>query len=179
MRTSLKRVGLVVAISVLGVLAIGGTAGAVARGTTTVRLDPATIDVVVNDLGLSPAAVLPGKLSGLEASFPIVGNAKDGVIKHTGGLSLSDGTTKLSLTRYFIDTNVGQLTAMASVDGVEVGRIPLFDVTLTTPAAGCAASAELALTSDAAGALDMIFDLPVTPEELTGAHFGTACVAPR
>jgi hypothetical protein len=180
MRTFLKRMSLVAAVSVLAVFAIGGTAGATARGTTTVDLDPATIGVVVNDLGLSPAAVTPGRLSGLQASFPIVGNAKDGVIKHTGGLSLSDGTTTLGLTKYFIDTNVGQLTAIATVDGVEVGRIPLFDVTLISPpAAGCAASASLALTYDAAAALDMVFDLPVAPEDLDGASFGTACVSPR
>lgn len=178
MRSHLKRVSLVAAISVLGVFAIGGTAAA-ARGTTTVSLDPATIGVVVNDLGLTPAAVSPGTLSGLEASFPIVGNAKGGIIKHTGGLSLSDGMTTLALTKYFIDTNVGQLTAIASVDGVEVGRIPLFDVTLIDPASGCAASAELGLTLDAATALDTIFDLPVTPGDLDGVHFGTACVSPR
>jgi hypothetical protein len=179
MRTFWKRVSIVAAIAAIAAFAAGGSAGAVARGTTSVDLEPATIDVVVNVLGLSPAAVTPGQLSGLEASFPIVGNAKDGVIKHVGGLSLSDGETTLKLTRYFIDTNVGQLTAVASVDDVRVGRIPLFDVTLIAPAAGCAASADLALTSDAAGALDAIFDLPVEPEDLTGADFGTACVAPR
>jgi len=175
----LKRVSLVAAISVLGVFAIGGSAGATARGTTSVDLEAATIDVIVNDLGLAPAAVTPGRLSGLMASFPIVGNAKDGVIKHTGGLSLSDGPTRLALTKYFIDTKVGQLTSIATVDGVEVGRIPLFDVTLIQAAPGCAASASLALTYDAAAALDTIFDLPVAPEDLDGASFGTACVSPR
>lgn len=179
MRTFGKRVSIIAAITVLASLAVGGTAGALARGTTSVDLEPATIDVVVNTLGLTPAAITPGQLSGLEASFPIVGNAKDGVIKHVGGLSLSDGETTLKLTQYFIDTNVGQLTAVASVDGVRVGRIPLFDVTLIAPAAGCAASADLALSADAAAALDAIFDLPVEPEDLTGADFGTACVAPR
>jgi hypothetical protein len=179
MRTFVKRISLVAAISVLGALALGGTAGAIARGTTTVDLDPETIEVVVNDLGLLPAAVNPGKLSGLQASFPIVGNANDGVIKHTGGLSLSDGMTTLALTKYFIDTNVGQLTAIATVDGVEVGRIPLFDVTLLAPAAGCAASASLALTSEAAEALVAVFELPVAPGDLEGASFGTACVSPR
>jgi hypothetical protein len=179
MRTFLKRISLVAAVSALGAFALGGTAAAMARGTTTVDLDPATIGVVVEDLGLAPAAVNPGKLSGLQASFPIVGNAKDGVIKHTGGLSLSDGTTTLALTKYFIDTNVGELTAIAKVNGVEVGRIALFDVTLIEPVAGCAASASLALTDDAAAALDAIFDLPVMPEDLAGASFGTACVAPR
>jgi hypothetical protein len=179
MRTLLKRIGLVTAFSVLGMFALGGNAGAIARGTTTVDLDPGTIGVVVGDLGLAPAALTPGTLSGLEASFPIVGNAKDGIIKHTGGLSLSDGSTTLALTRYFIDLNTAQLTAMAAVDGVAVGRIPLFDVTLIDPAAGCAASADIALTLDAAIALDMVFDLPVEPEDLAGAPFGTACVSPR
>ena len=185
MRSFLRRVGLFTAVAVLGAVAVAGTAGAagLARGATTVTLNQATIGVVVNDLGLAPAALKPGSLgmngSDLQAAFPIVGNLKGGIIKHTGGLSLSDGSTTLALTNYFIDTNEGVLTAKASVDGVEVGRIPLFDLGAAPAQTGCAATAQLGLSFDAATALDAVFDLPVEPEDLTGADFGIACVAPR
>jgi hypothetical protein len=185
MRTFFRRAGLITAMAVLGAFAVGGTAGAagLARGATTVTLNQATIGVVVNDLGLTPAALQPGSLgmsgSDLQAAFPIVGNLKDGIIKHTGGLSLTDGETTLYLTKYFIDTNSGVLTAKASVDGSPVGRIPLFDLGAAPAQPGCAATAQLGLSADAAAALVAVFGLPVTPGDLTGADFGVACVAPR
>lgn len=147
-----------------------------ARGATTVTLNTDTIGAVVG-LGLTPAAVSPGVLGGdpLQASFPIVGNSKGGMIKHTGGLSLSAGADTLALTNYTIDVNTGVLTAKAELNGDSLGRIPLFDLALLPAGAGCAASASLSLSGTAAGALTAIFGAP----DLTGADFGTACVAPR
>ena len=146
-----------------------------ARGATTVTLDTDTIGAVVG-LGLTPAAVSPGVLGGdpLQASFPIVGNSKGGMIKHTGGLSLSAGADTLALTNYTIDLNTGMLTAKADLNGDSLGRIPLFDL---GPAAvpGCVTAASLSLTADAADALTAIFGVP----NLRGADFGDACVAPR
>ena len=180
MRTFLKRTGIITAMAVLGAFAVGGTAGAagLARGSTTVTLNQDTIEAVVG-LGLTPAALTPGSLGmdgeDLEAAFPIVGNLKNGVIKHTGGLSLSDGETTLYLTKYFIDTNMGVLTAKASVDGSPVGRIPLFDLESASAQPECAATAQLLLSADAAAALEAVFGAP----DLTGADSGVACVAPR
>jgi hypothetical protein len=149
-----------------------------ARGVTTVTLDQGTIGAVVG-LGLEPAPVGPGVLgmdgAELKAAFPIVGNMKDGQIKHTGGLTLSGGGTVLALTNYTIDTNTGVLTAAAAVNGDGVGRIPLFDLGGAASRAGCAATASLSLDEAAAGALTAIFGAP----DLTGAPFGIACVAPR
>jgi len=149
-----------------------------ARGATTVTLDQGTIGAVVG-LGLSPAPASPGVLgtdgADLKASFPIVGNMNDGKIKHTGGLTLTGGGTVLSLTNYTIDTNSWVLTAAAAVDGEDVGRIPLFDLDATPTQSGCAANASLSLTDTAAAALTAVFGAP----DLTGAPFGTACVAPR
>jgi hypothetical protein len=149
-----------------------------ARGVTTVTLDQGTIGTVV-DLGLTPAAVTPAVLgmdgADLQAAFPIVGNSKGGVIKHSGGLTFTDGDTVLSLTNYRIDTNDFVLTAIAAVDGQEVGRITLFELGDAPSQAGCTATASLSLGSVAAGALTDVFGAP----DLTGANFGTACVAPR
>lgn len=180
MRKTLARLGVAASIAAL-TLTAAQSAQAVtpqgkARGATTVTLNSGTIGTVVG-LGLTPAAVGPAVLGGtpLQASFPIVGNLKGGVIKHTGGLSLTAGSTVLTLTNYDIDTTKGVLTAEAAVNGADLGRVPLFDLGKADPQSGCAATAELTLDSAAAGALTTVFDAP----DLTGADFGTACVAPR
>jgi hypothetical protein len=180
-RSPLARIGAVAAVATLALSVTIGSADALtpkgkARGATTVTLNTATIGAVVG-LGLTPAAVAPGVLGGdpLQASFPIVGNLKGGVIKHSGGLSLTAGDKSLALTNYYIDTNTGVLTAAAALNGTDLGRIPLFDLGAAAAQAGCAATAELTLDPAAAGALTAIFGAP----DLTGADFGTACVAPR
>lgn len=182
MRKVLIRSAAVAATALLALSATAASASAItptgkARGATTVTLDAGTIGAVVG-LGLTPAPVGPGVLGGspLQASFPITGAfAKGGIVKHVGGLSLSAGGTTLSLTNYWIDLNRGVLTANAAVNGSSVGRVDLFDLGAAAPKAGCAATAELSLDSQAAGALTAVFGAP----NLTGAHFGTACVAPR
>lgn len=180
MRKTLARLGVAASVAAL-TLTAAQTADALtptgkARGATTVTLNATTIGEVVG-LGLTPAAVAPGVLGGspLQASFPIVGNAKGGVIKHTGGLSLTAGSTTLTLTNYDIDTTKGVLTAAAAVDGDALGRVALFDLGPAPAQPGCAATAELTLDKAAAGALAAVFKAP----DLTGTDFGQACVAPR
>lgn len=181
MRKSFARIGAIAAVATLALSVTVGSASAItptgkARGATTVTLNGDTIGAVVG-LGLTPAAIAPGVLGGdpLQASFPIVGNSKGGIIKHTGGLSLTAGDTSLALTNYYIDTKNNVLTAAAALNGTELGRIPLFDLGKAPAQTGCAATAKLTLTADAAAALTAIFKAP----DLTGADFGTACVAPR
>lgn len=183
MKASMKRGIVLGVVAALGLFAVGSAAASVAptgkaRGATTVDLNTDTIGAVV-DLGLTPAPVHPGALGAhgddLLASFPIVGNLSGGVIKHTGGLSLSTEDTRLTLTNYWIDTNEGVLTAYAEVDGAAVGRLPLFDLGAAPARSGCAATASLALSAEAAGALTAVFGAP----NLTGADFGDACVSPR
>lgn len=185
MKAAVKRSVAIAVIAAIGLFTIGSVAGASvapqgkARGATTVDLNTDTIGAVVG-LGLTPAPVSPGVLGAhgddLLASFPIVGNIlKDGVVKHTGGLSLSAGDTTLTLTNYWIETGSGVLTAYAEVNGDAVGRLPLFVLGAAAPQDGCFATASLALSSEAAGALTAVFGAP----NLTGADFGVACVAPR
>jgi hypothetical protein len=151
-------------------------------GRTVVTLNQATIGTIVNDLHLTPAAVAPGTLgmvgSELQAAFPIRGRIEHGKIRHRGGLSLTSGSTTLSLTRYTIDTGTGLLTARAAVNGQFVARMPLFDLGSAPAKAGCAATASLALDAAAAKALVGVFSLPVDPAAITGVDFGTACVQP-
>jgi hypothetical protein len=187
MKNRMKRLGIILSVAAVGLVGTFGTASAAvapqghARGATTVTLNQDTIGAVI-DLGLTPGAVAPGVLGmsddDLQAAFPIVGNLKGGVIKHTGGLSLSAGGTVLTLTNYFIDLRDAEnpiLTALAAVNGDEVGRVTLFDLGAAAPQSGCAATASLSLDAQAAGALTAVFGAP----DLTGADFGDACVAPR
>ena len=180
----LKKLALVTSAAAICMLTTTGTAGAdvrpqgSARGATIVTLNQATIGAVIG-LGLTPAPVTPGVLGTdgdeLQASFPIVASLKGGVIKHVGGLSLSTDDTVLRLTNYAIDTNTGRLWASASVDGASAGRLPLFDLGVAPGSSGCAATASLALSPEAAAALTAVFGAP----NLSGADFGDACVAPR
>lgn len=181
MRKPITRIATVAAVATLAMSFTVGSANAIApkgkaRGATTVTLNTGTIGAVVG-LGLTPAAVAPGVLGGnpLQASFPIVGNSKGGIITHTGGLSLTAGSKSLALTNYHINTNTGVLTAAAALNGTDLGRIPLFDLGSAPAQNGCAATAKLTLGTTAAGALTAIFSAP----DLTGADFGTACVTPR
>jgi hypothetical protein len=183
-----SRIGITVAVAISAfVTNVGPSAATVApqglaRGTTTVTLDQGTIGAVVG-LGLTPAAVKPGVLGthggDLLAAFPVVGNMKGGVIKHTGGLSLSAGGDTLLLTNYAIDLrdeNHPVLRATATWNGDELGRITLFDLGPAPSGFSCGGvAASLWLDAQAAGALHALFDAP----DLTGAHFGTACVVPR
>ena len=187
MRHTIKKLGIVLSVAAVGLMGTLGVASAtvapqgVARGATTVTLDQDTIGAVVG-LGLTPAPVKPGVLGmngeDLQASFPIVGSLKGGVIKHTGGLSLSTEVTALELTNYFVDLRDSEhpvLTALATVNDDEVGRITLFDLGAAASQSGCTATASLSLDQEAANALTMIFGAP----NLAGADFGTACVAVR
>lgn len=179
-----KKIALVTIAAAICMLATIGAAGAdvrpqgSARGATIVTLNQATIGAVIG-LGLTPAPVTPGVLGTdgdeLQAAFPIVGSVRGGVIQHVGGLSLSTDDTVLRLTNYAIDTNTGRLWASASVDGASVGRLPLFDLGVEPGSSGCAATASLALSPEAAGALTALFGAP----DLSGTDFGDACVAPR
>lgn len=187
MKNHMKKLGMILSVAAVGLVGTFGTASAavapqgLARGATTVTLNQDTIGAVIG-LGLTPAPVKPGVLgmSGddLQASFPIVGNLKGGVIKHTGGLSLSTDETVLELTNYHIDLRDAEnlvLTAIATVNDDEVGRITLFDLGAAASQSGCAATASLSLDAQAAGALTAVFGAP----NLTGVDFGDACVAPR
>lgn len=180
MRTTVARLAAAATATAAGVGLIAPSAWAVApagkaRGVTTVELTSAALGA----LGpLSPAPVAPAVLGGtpVEAAFPVVGNQNAGVVKHVGGLSLTGTSGTLSLTNYDIVLSQGVLTADASFNGTDLGRIPLFTVQLGSAASGCTASAELYLTSQAADALNSVFG---TPTGLSGADIGTACVALR
>jgi hypothetical protein len=148
-----------------------------ARGTTVVAFEPGALAALAP---LNPRALRPGSLAlaadeaNVFGSFPIVGDPTQGRISHTGGLSLTDGTTTVALRNFIIDTTVAQpvLTADVEVSGQNIGRIPFLDVAPQAAQPGCDVSASLTLSSAAGFALADVFGVP----DLSSATIGSGCV---
>jgi len=158
-------------------------------GSTTVTLSPVLLNALTS-LGVKPGRQFPGELGGATAKFPIpagqidLGTAK-GEIVHTGGLNLKAGATTVSLTDFVIDTTgpAPVLTGLVTANGDLVGRLPLFDITLTSnpviKGTGVAGSvtingASLALSAQAADALNGAFGVTAFAQ---GIPVGTATVS--
>ena len=104
-------------------------------GATTVQLDPAAAGALTS-LGISVAPsgrAYAGK-SGI--SFPITFGVVDtktlaGQIRHAGGLVFTKGTTKVYLSRYFIDTNTATLSGLVGTSKTGGDRADLFSLDLS------------------------------------------------
>jgi hypothetical protein len=163
----LTRPALAFAVAVLAALALAGPAGAHGRsyGATTLTLDPGAV-AALTSLGVTPAPIAPAraKRNG-DLAFPITNRLtnvlRTGVIKHSGGISLTAGATTVELTNFWIDPFRRQLTA--DVGG---SRAPILDLDFShARVSGGFGRLTLgpvggALTDVAAGALDGAFGLP-------------------
>jgi hypothetical protein len=109
-------------------------------GDTTVRLDASFVGAL-ESLKVTPGVVGGARLyeyqGGVYAAFPITTGSVDlsktlAEINHSGGLSLVAGTTRVQLLDFAIEVNPkgSILTGVVTVNGVFVGRIPLFDLSL-------------------------------------------------
>jgi hypothetical protein len=96
-------------------------------GATTLDVDPGTLEAL-GSLGVTPGAVDPATLDGARYSFPIVnrlGNAvRTGVVRHTGGISLTAGETTVELTDFEI--NLAEKLLYGKVNGA--GPVALLDL---------------------------------------------------
>lgn len=192
----LMRARLVAAVCAMAIVVAGASPVALASPTTTLRSGKTTVTLdagfvaALGALGVTPAPIKPGKLKNGAVSFPISGGAIDvanakGEIAHTGGLSLTAGSTVVELLNFTIDTSGASpvLTGVVTANGSFVGRLPLFDLDLpaitlpitpdargrvTIPGVG------VTLTVAAAAALNDVFG--VTAFE-GGFAIGTATVA--
>jgi hypothetical protein len=155
------------AVAALAALALAVPAGAHGRtyGATTLTLDPGAVSALTS-LGVTPAPIEPAraKRNG-DLAFPITNRLtnvfRTGVIKHSGGISLTAGSTTVELKDFWIDPFQRQLTA--DVGGSRVPILALdfrrahvsggFGGLTLGPVGG-------SLTDVAAGALDGAFGLP-------------------
>lgn len=151
-----------------------------ARGSTNLTLDPATAQALV-DLGvmaapIGPASVLP---SGALA-FPITGGGANtstfaGAVRHSGGISLTSGSTTVELTDFTINVDADpDLTAMVGDQRVSILSLDLSSLEARVTGKRIRlANVRADLTQAAADALNAAFGVTAFTEGLT---LGTATV---
>jgi hypothetical protein len=96
-------------------------------GSTTLDVDPGTLGALTS-LGVSPGVVPPATLTGARYAFPITNSLRNalrtGVVRHTGGISLTAGATTVRLTDFAINLPKRQLFGL--VNGA--GPVALLDL---------------------------------------------------
>lgn len=101
-------------------------------GETTLVLDPATAEAL-GTLGVTPGVVAPAAAGSEGIEFPITRALPDslftGTITHSGGLTLTAGSTVVSLTQFWIELGSGTLSANVSVaGGPNDGRVQILSL---------------------------------------------------
>ncbi len=102
-------------------------------GKTTLKLDSGTAGVLT-DLGVTVGPVGSAKASKKGIAFPITGGRVDaetleGKIKHSGGLSLTAGSTVVKLTRFYVNVDAKpDLTAKLGGARVSILDLDLSDL---------------------------------------------------
>ena len=105
-------------------------------GETKVALSSPFVSAI-RSLGVTPGAVGPASLVRGVATFPITVGIADLAntlvdIGHVGGLSLTAGSTKVTLVNFQIEVLPGvapYISGVVTVNGAIAGRLPLFDLT--------------------------------------------------
>ena len=134
-------------------------------GATTLTLDPGAV-AALTSLGVTPAPIAPARATASGAlAFPItnsLGSAlRSGQIRHSGGISLTAGSTTVALTDFTIDLVQGRLTAL-----VGGSRVPILSLDLSRARVRARRGAlaigpvGASLTDTAATALNAAFGLP-------------------
>jgi hypothetical protein len=169
----------VTALAVVICLALAGVALAafskVTGGTSQITATPAAAKVLAdNHITVTPVA--PATASGTTFTFPIAGgrlNAKTlrGVIRHRGGLALSNGTRTVTLRRpTIVSTKRGAwLYAIVRGRSERIARFTKVSITST------AATATLTLTRASAHVINALAGKHVAS---AGAPFATDTVTP-
>jgi hypothetical protein len=171
------------------VSAIAAPTEATSGGATSVLLAPSFLSALTS-LGVAPGPIEPGRIAsrkaGVIAAFPITAGEIDlgtvkGEIDHAGGLSLTAGATKVELTTFVIDLTgtAPVLTGLVIVNDNLVGRLPLFDLSLTASKVSAKErqlkvnNVVVTLTDEAAQALNGVFNINALSK---GVAIGTAKV---
>jgi hypothetical protein len=134
-------------------------------GATSVALDAGTVQALVG-LGVTPGIIGPATLEGTTAAFPITGGGVSldfggGHVGHSGGISLTAGSTVVRLERF--DIRLGATPQLfASVNGGSP-KVAILDLDLSAPAVEVSGrritvgNVPLKLTQGAADALNAAF----------------------
>jgi hypothetical protein len=152
-------------------------------GATTLALDPAAAQALTG-LGVTPSPIDPATATDAGLSFPIVSSLpqilRTGKIRHTGGIALTAGSTRVELTSFTINLDLRpDLTAIVGGQ-----RVSILDLDLSKARPGFSGGrltlgpVSANLTATAASALDSAFGL--APGTIpAGLKLGDATVAYR
>jgi hypothetical protein len=142
------------------------------RGYTQVTVAPDTL-ATLTSLGVTPGVVAPGVVATadpLAVRFPITGYSFTNLrIRHSGGITLTAGSTTVTVTDFNID--LGRLRVSGNVSGI--GRVDLFKIRFSDRLD--LGLVKLVLTADAAGALNGAFGTDALTENFL---FGFATPRP-
>ncbi len=150
------------------------------EGDTTLALDEGAADAL-ESLGITPGVVAPATAGVDGLAFPITGGRVDteslaGVIRHSGGISLTKDDTVVELKRF--DINIDDkpdLTAKVGGDRVSILKLDLSGATIHVADRSVTVSGvEATLTKQAADALNAAF---ATDAFAQGLLIGTATVS--
>lgn len=177
-RVRLFRPGLVVGTAAVRV--VPSRVRLAASGSTNLALDPGTAQALT-DLGVTAAPIGPAEaLPSGELSFPITGgNANTttfaGAIRHSGGISLTAGSTTVELTDFTINVNGNpDLTALVGGQRVSILSLDLGAVEARVRGRRIElGNVKASLTAVAADALNAAFGVTAFTE---GIPLGTARV---
>ena len=157
-------VSLAAVASVALVSAPGASAAKIGGGATTFAIDPIVADALQSN-GVKVAPIAPAKVGGKGVAFPITsgdltaGKSPRGHIDHTGGLKLSAGGTKVSLTNFrVIIGKKSRLVARVGKGKLSVFSLDLSKAKIAQKGSNTVVSGVRAeLTKAAAGALNAAF----------------------
>lgn len=157
---------IVIALALLALFVAPASASGGSYGATTLSLDPGTADVLVNQLGVTPTPIAPARAKGLEFAFPITNSLRTalrtGTVRHSGGIALTAGTTRVELRNFDIKLLSRQL--LADIPGVG-NDVPILDLDYSSTRLSVRwgglriGLVEARLTSGAASALEGAFGL--------------------
>ena len=156
------------------------------NGATSVRLSNGLVNAVTS-LGISVSPLRAAGVRGANVSFPITWGTIDsgtlrGELMHSQFLLFQRGESAVKIEGFIIDTTGAQpfLNGLASANGSVVGRIPLFNVDLSSAQISQVGSVlqisgvRLTLRAEAAAALNAVFS---TNAFVEGFDVGTATVS--
>ncbi len=136
-RTRMATLSLALALGFSGSVMAAPTVSTFA-GDTTVALSSEFTGALAS-LNVAVSPVFPARIGSKGAKFPIPAGEVDlgtvkGEIVHEGGLTLTAGETKVTLSSYVIDTTGEKpvLTGLVKLNDSVVARLPLFDLALTS-----------------------------------------------
>jgi hypothetical protein len=135
-KMSLAVSALAAVLALASTTAVAQTTDTIEGGRTSVTLSSTFVNAL-GSLGLTPGTVNPTRLVNGVVDFPITSGAIEldnasAQILHSGGLTLTKGSTKVVLESFIIDTtgSAPVITGLVVDNGKLLGRVQLFDLAL-------------------------------------------------